>query len=1047
MSRRLIGALAVFAALALLAPAVVQAQGTTGTIRGKVTDSTTGEPLAAVNVVVFETDGTATTMGAMTNAEGDYVIVNVQPGRYDLRASMMGYKQVLVEDFLVTVGVSAIRNFELEPTVLDVGETVTVTAERELIQRDVSGTQESYTIEEMERMAVSSTSDILALQTNTATLQNNFVDDIEGYYDRGLEQVHMRGGRNAEVAFMIDGMQVTNLVFGGQAAQISPFSLSEMVVMAGGMSAEFGNAMSGVVNMVTREGGTSYDANMQILSSEFSGADQDAVMNNTSMDGYVGGPIPMVDRLTFFASGSASHGRDYLVEKDDILFDYKANPLDPEWTRDPGIEYYGLPDDLADFDPDEHNPYLQRGPDGRRILPGDHLEGFLGYGFDNRWSGMLNLTYKLSPSMKITGSGNVNGRWGTPYTSSWRYAMFWGMPSDFEDWHVLGYPAYDTIDPSTGEIITDPATGLPITDPKNSGSHVISGSGLTDMENEKNILFHDNRRAAFVWTHQMSQATFYSVRGSHYTYDRTMRVKRFVNEEGWARRFEHVYRGRDPILDPDTNEVIGYEPRDPYWTPEDPMHRVTLLPIPYSADTYGERAHGYFPMGGAAAGNDASDRYYTNHIDVTRTLKADITSQVTSHHQVKTGLIYNYLTLDQYDLQLLYLDPPYEVDYRHSPWEVGIYLQDKIEYDFLILNVGARYDGANAGEISYWTGPRDVTDPETGLPVIDPGDPEQAPVTSGELRSQISPRLGVSHPVTDASVIYFNYGHFFQNPVYRNLYLEGTLHDSSPLIGNPNMENEKTVSYEFGYKQQFGELIALDVSMWAKDTSNMVGSERVPAWFQGQTNPYGYTTFVNYDYASSKGVDVSLRKRYSDLWAGTMNYSFMTTQSNRDDPWSGYREGDDLETTPKRPRVLGWDRPHSFSANVSINVPEGVGPETFGVRPFEKVNASLIYRASAGRPYTPTTFDRRLDPNSGRRPWTFQWDARVYRDFDTFGMRFSVFADVRNLFDRKNIVNVYSRTGKADDPGPDATGYSDSYDRSHYYGTPRRINLGLRIYF
>jgi hypothetical protein len=124
-----------------------------------------------------------------------------------------------------------------------------------------------------------------------------------------------------------------------------------------------------------------------------------------------------------------------------------------------------------------------------------------------------------------------------------------------------------------------------------------------------------------------------------------------------------------------------------------------------------------------------------------------------------------------------------------------------------------------------------------------------------------------------------------------------------------------------------------------------------------------------------------------------------------------------------------------------------VGPAIGGVRPFERTNASIIYRASAGKPYTPTTRERRLETNSGRRPWTYNWDLRVYRDFTSFGLRYSVFADVRNLMNKKNVVSVYSRTGKPDDPGPGATSYSENYDRWHYYSRPRSINLGLRIYF
>lgn len=1027
MGKRLMGAFAVMVALVALS-STAWAQGTSGTIRGKVTDGTTGDPLAAVNVFVLETDGTATTMGAFTNADGDYVIINVPPGRYMLRATMVGYKTTEVPQLLVTVGVSTQQSFQLEPTVLDVGEVVTVTAERDMIQRDVAATQQSYSIEEMERMAVSSTQEILQLQTNTLTMTDNFNDDIPGYYDRGLEQVHMRGGRNAEVAFMIDGMQVTNLVFGGQAATVSPFSLSEMVVMAGGMSAEFGNAMSGVVNMVTREGGRQLDANIEVLSSEFSGAEQDDIRDESSFQGYLGGPVPLLNKMTFFLSGSLSGSRDYTVKKDDIVYDLNVDPMD-ETTRNPAIDYYDMPEDWADYDFATHNPYAQREEVtgyNWRIYPTDMYAGYLGFGFSNNWSGMGNLTYKLTPSMKITLSANVNGSDRTPYTDAWRYSMFWGLPKEYQDTAVWGVERWNA-DP---KYATDP--NYVGDDPQSD--QIITNTGLTDFHNEKNRLDMKNQRLAFIWTHQLGQSTFYSIRGSYYDYNRAMRVDRFINEDGWVPRFDHLY----PAGTSDTTWHFG-----------DAMTQVTLEPTPYvesDDDADGGRRYGYFPIGGAGFGSDGSDRYYSNDYQITRTIKADITSQVTTHHQVKTGVQYNVPTMDTYDVQLLYLTPPYITQYRRTPWEMGLYLQDKVEYDFIILNLGVRYDAANAGEIPFWIDPRNPID-QNGELVVDPSDPETAPVKTGELRSQFSPRVGVSHPVTERSVIYFNYGHFFQNPIYRNLYVQGTLEDSVPLIGNPNMENEKTVSYEFGYKHQFTEIYALEMTMWAKDTSNMVGSETIPAFYNGVSNPYDYTVFLNYDYSSSKGIDLSLIKRYSDYWSARVNYSYMTTQSNRDDPWSGYRSGDELETSPKRPRVLGWDQPHRLSSSFSVSIPQGVGPEIFGVRPFERVNASLIYSAAAGKPYTPTTKEKTLEPNSGRRPWTFSWSAKLYRDFESFGLRYSVFADVRNLFNRKNVVSVYSRTGKADDPGPGATSYSENYDRWHYYQRPRSIDVGIRIFF
>jgi len=950
---------------------------------------------------------------------------------------MMGYVTLEYHDLLVTVGVSTGQNFSLEATVLDVGEVVIVSAERDMIQRDVTATQQAYTIEEMERMAVSTTTDILSLQTNAVTLSDGLTDWIPGYRDRGLEQVHMRGGRNAEVAFMIDGMQVTNLVFGGQAASVSPFSLSEMVIMAGGMSAEFGNAMSGVVNMVTREGGRSYDANVEILTSEVSWQEQDQVRDLTTGQGYFGGPVPLIPNFAFFLSGTVTTRRDYVLLKDDITYD-----LTPS-TPTPGFEYPFLDD------PDP-NPYYEIGPDDKRVYPNDVYSGWLGYGIDNRYNGMLNLSYKLTPQMKLVLSGQYNGRWGWPYTWAWRHSMLWGSPDWYQDqltWGVL----QEVYDPATDtwSMGTDWET------------EIIPITGSISIENEKNLLTEGNLRTAFTWTHQINPSTFYSLRGSYYGYKRDMRVRRFVNDDGYMSQRDFYFVGTSP---------------DTFWRPDDPMHEVELVWIPHSyyhanegstdsADIY-ERTYGYTSYGrwgmGMSGSNQGSDRYFSNYYDYTRTLKGDVTAQVTTHHQVKSGFLYNYLTIDTYDLQILWYDPPYYTQYKRSPWEFGFYLQDKIEYDFLIVNVGVRYDGANAGKIPYWHDPRDPVHPITGELVLNPFLTEAQrnemtqeeqdryqlpPLQAGSLRSQWSPRVGVSHPVTDQAVIYFNYGHFFQNPIYRNIYLQGTLEDAVPLLGNPNMSNEKTVSYEFGYKHQFTDIYALEVTMWARDTSNMVGSEVVPSFFQGAANPYEYTTFVNYDYAASKGVDVMLQRRYANYFSARANYSFMTTQSNRDDPWTGYREDHTLESTPKRPTVLGWDQPHRFSAMVSLSLPEGVGPAIGNFRPFHKINASLIYRASAGRPYTPRTKDMALERNSGRRPWTFQWDLKLYRDFETFGLRYSIFADVRNLFDRKNVVSVWARTGKPDDPGPGITYYSDYYDRSYYYGTPRTVNVGLRVYF
>lgn len=1054
MHRKKTVTIAVMMAALTLVPVSVWAQGTTGTIRGKVSDQATGNALAAVNVFVLETDGTATTMGAFSNAEGEYVIINVPPGRYILRASMMGFKTHEVKDLLVTVGISTTVIFQMEVTVLDVGEVVTVTAERPLIQRDVTSTQQSYTIEEMERMAVSSTTEILDLQANV--YQASGVEEmIYQYYERGLSVFYMRGGRNAEVAFMIDGMQITNLLYGGQAANVTPFSLSEMVVMAGGMSAEFGNAMSGVVNMVTREGGNRYDANVEILSSEFTGQPQDDVRNLTSMQGYLGGPVPGPLRLTFFLSSSVESKRGGLTRKDDTVYDLYADPTDPNWEFNPDITYRNMPYtaagnfDRAAFDPTIHDPYDQESIYGEqlRIHPVDIYSGYLGYGQDTNWNGMLNLSYKLTPSMKITMSGQINGSNVFPFRWNKRWASFHGLPQELQDnglWGTLRYDVADTLS-------------------NRSEDDIIDGTGMADFINESENNLQDNTRLAFVWTHQINQSTFYSIRGSYYDYQRDTRCFRFVNDDGWVQRFRHRY----------TNSIAAVVDTagNPVWSPDDPMHEVELLPIVggyFSGDPY-TRTYGYvWERSSPGLGWEASGLWWQSQHDVTRTIKADVTSQINTHHQLKTGFNYKRLTIENHIREAAALTNPFQVaDYRHGPWEIAFYLQDKIEFDFLIVNVGARYDVAKAGEIGWWTDPRNpinygdpddpyddvlvpypqITNPDSAYALT--GDSlAVAPLKVAKLRQQFSPRIGISHPVTDQAVVYFNYGHFYQNPQYSHIYFADNLYGTGPpLIGNPNMEAEKTIQYEIGYKHQFTDIYALELVMWAKDSANLVSSEQIPSFYQGIPNPYRYIVFVNYDYASSKGVDINMIRRYANYFSARVNYSFMKSESNREEPWSGFWGRDELDDMPKRPAVVGWDQPHKVSASISFSIPQGVSPAIFGIRPLENSSANLIFRATAGRPYTPTTKDRTLERNSQRRPWTQQWDLRLYRDFNVMGLRWSLFADVRNLLDITNVIQVFSRTGKPDDPGPEATNYSDNYDRFHYYGTPRRINLGLRIFF
>ncbi len=437
-------ALSLLIVIAILPSHPVLSQATTGVIRGSVLDAETGEPLQQVNLQLFHPDSTNTGLGTASDEAGRFLILNIPPGRYRLLATMMGYTSVETGGLSVQTGSTTRLDLTLEPVTLETGYVLTVTAETDHLKRDVTSSRDTWTSTQMMDMPANSTSDILNIQTSFF-FENNFTHDIPGYYDRGLQQLHLRGGRNAEVAFMIDGMQVTNLVFGGQALQTNPSALEEMVVMASGMSAEFGNALSGVVNFVTRNGGPRYEGDFEILSSEMSGQQQDDVRDLTRARGFLGGPVPALPFLTFFLSGSTATERDFLVKKDDIVYDLQVDPEDPS-TRQAGIDYYQMPDNWDRFDPAIHDPYYQRetvtGNDWR-IYPTDIYAGWLGYGYNNSREILANLTARIKPTMrlKVSWIGNRTDR--VPYTNNWRYSMFWGIPQEIQDNCVWGTERWD----------------------------------------------------------------------------------------------------------------------------------------------------------------------------------------------------------------------------------------------------------------------------------------------------------------------------------------------------------------------------------------------------------------------------------------------------------------------------------------------------------------------------------------------------------------------------------------------------------------------------
>ncbi|MBN1995915.1 carboxypeptidase-like regulatory domain-containing protein, partial [candidate division KSB1 bacterium] len=224
--------------------------GITGKVSGTIVDANTGEPLPGANVLLE-----STRLGAATNLEGRYIFIKVPPGSYTLVVRMMGYKEMRVENVRVSIDLTTTQDIRLESTVLEAEETVTVVAERPLVQRDMTSSLASVSAEEISELPVQNIADVLQLQAGVIRNGSDF---------------HIRGGRANEVTFWVDGVEVTDVYSGeSMGTRIENNAVQELQVVSGTFNAEYGRAMSGIVNIITKEGSQKYSGKLDMYVGDY----------------------------------------------------------------------------------------------------------------------------------------------------------------------------------------------------------------------------------------------------------------------------------------------------------------------------------------------------------------------------------------------------------------------------------------------------------------------------------------------------------------------------------------------------------------------------------------------------------------------------------------------------------------------------------------------------------------------------------------------------------------------------------------------------------
>ncbi|RKY55776.1 MAG: TonB-dependent receptor, partial [Candidatus Neomarinimicrobiota bacterium] len=218
--------------------------GTTGKISGRIIDADTNEPIIGANIYLENTD-----FGAVSDADGNYFIINVSPGTYNLVCSFIGYEKITYTGITVNVDRTTSVDFNIRPETIQ-GKEVVVVGERKIIEMDRTSTAAYVSSEKIETMPVQEVDDLIQLQTGV-------VKDASGEF-------HIRGGRAGEIAYLIDGVPVTDQYNGGSSVGLENNWVQELQVISGTFNAEYGQAQSGIVNIITKEGAKKFSGRFSV---------------------------------------------------------------------------------------------------------------------------------------------------------------------------------------------------------------------------------------------------------------------------------------------------------------------------------------------------------------------------------------------------------------------------------------------------------------------------------------------------------------------------------------------------------------------------------------------------------------------------------------------------------------------------------------------------------------------------------------------------------------------------------------------------------------
>ncbi len=488
-----------------------------------------------------------------------------------------------------------------------------------------------------------------------------------------------------------------------------------------------------------------------------------------------------------------------------------------------------------------------------------------------------------------------------------------------------------------------------------------------------------------------------------------------------------------------------------------------LPPSEYSAATSGnDPNHDYFNEFG-------TDQGWYDALDNVWTVKFDINDKVHPIHLLKAGLEFDYEAVQSTEIQYPLagnrtIDPNAQGEYPGYGlyrWVLNnysnrgaMYAEDIIEYEGLNILAGLRYDYLYPGRQIF--DPNYVSQWERATS-LNAQWPEHKVGNSAMLwyltHGWVSPRLAVGYPITERMVFYFNYAHFYQFPTRDQYFRDPFTLKPGDWIGNPDLKPAKTIQYEAGFDDQFSDDMAIRIAGFYKDIFDYTAL--APAGPPGlQTN-----LFVNLDYGSARGIEISLNRTLAQHFSGNIDYTYQVAKGRSASPYASiYQPQFQL---PRETR-LPWDQEHTISMFLSYRVSPMEEFDVFGI-PLNNWGISLTWSYGSGFPYTPYNSGRSLASallvNSVTGPYSSMVNMTIYKGFLMFEhLNTMITLDITNLLNRRNpttdgsVFNSYTgQTDKFGDYDPN-TGIvypwytiDGNFLRPYRFGNPRQVLLGVKL--